>query len=360
MSGVFKRNGSDKYYFWYKDKFGKWRKRASSFTNRKSAEFEQQEFQRSILNQKYGYLEIKGISFDKFAEEYRDKVSVRKKSFKSDLSRQKILCNYFKGSLLYEIKAKDIDEYIQSRLGCISARKRPVSRTSINRELELLKAMLNKAIEWEYLETNPARKIKKFREENRDRIISASEVNKLIRLAKEPLRSFILLAVHTGMRRGEILKLRWEDVHLDEKYLFIKHTKTYCSRKIPINNAIVSLLNKLREKVPTNEYVFANPKTNRPYVEISSSWGTLLKKANIANLTFHDLRGIFATYFHSQDHDLLALQRMLGHQSIQTTLRYAQPLWASMQKSVGELGSRFGNSSNTGILAELFFEEKDA
>ena len=87
MSGVFKRKGSEKYYFWYRDKFGKWRKKASSFTNRKSAEFEQQEFQRSILNQKYGYSEIKGISFEKFAEEYKDKVSVRKKSFKSDLSR---------------------------------------------------------------------------------------------------------------------------------------------------------------------------------------------------------------------------------------------------------------------------------
>lgn len=360
MSGVFKRKGSDKYYFWYKNKFGKWCKRASSFTNRKNAEFEQQEFQRSILNQKFGYAEIKSISFEAFAEEYRDKVSVRKKSFKSDLSRLKNLRNYFKNSLLHEIKAKDIDEYIQSRLGCISARKKPVSRTSVNRELELLKAMLNKAIEWEYLEANPARKVKKFREENRDRIISVSEVNKLIGMAKEPLRSFILLAVHTGMRRGEILKLKWEDVHLNEKYLFVKHTKTYCSRKIPINNVIISLLNRLRASAPTNEYVFANPKTKKPYVEISSSWGTLLKRANIANLTFHDLRGIFATYFHSQDHDLLALQRMLGHQSIQTTLRYAQPLWASMQKSVGELGSRFGNSAANGVLAELFFEEKDA
>jgi len=202
--------------------------------------------------------------------------------------------------------------------------------------------------------------VKKFREENRDRAISVSEVNRLIGMAKEPLKSFILLAVHTGMRRGEILNLRWEEVHLDEKYIFVKHTKTYCSRKIPINNTIISLLNRLRSRLPSNEYVFFNPKTNKPYVEISSAWETLLKKAGITNLTFHDLRGIFATYFHSQDHDLLALQRMLGHQSIQTTLRYAQPLWASMQKSVGELGSRFANSNSNSLLAELFFGEKYA
>ena len=84
MSGVFKRTGSDKYYFYYKDKFGKWRKKASLSTNRKNAEFEQQEFQRNILNQKYGYSEIKPISLNDFIEEYKIKISTRKKSYKSD------------------------------------------------------------------------------------------------------------------------------------------------------------------------------------------------------------------------------------------------------------------------------------
>lgn len=226
MSGVFKRKGSDKYYFWYKDKFGKWKKKASFISNRINAEFEQQEFQRAIVNRQYGYSEIKNVSFKEFADEYKSKISIRKKSYGSDLSRMKHLCEYFEKYLLQEVKNKDIDEYIRYRLSCTSARRKPTSGSAINRELELLKAMFNKAIGWDYLEKNPANKIKKFREENRDRLLSYDEVNKLIRLAKGHLKSWIILALHTGMRRGEILNLKWEDVHIDEKYVFVKHTKT--------------------------------------------------------------------------------------------------------------------------------------
>lgn len=360
MSGVFKRKGSDKYYFWYKDKFGKWKKKASLSSNRKNAEFEQQEFQRAIVNRQYGYSEIKNVSFEGFAEEYKSKVSIRKKSYGSDLSRMKHLCGYFEKYLLQEVKNKDIDEYIRYRLSCTSARHKPTSGSAINRELELLKAMFNKAIAWDYLEKNPVNKIKKFREENRDRILSFEETNKLVRLAKGHLKSWIILALHTGMRRGEILNLKWEDVHIDEKYVFVKHTKTYNSRKIPINDVVLGLLKGMQINRGLNEYVFFNQKTNKPFVEVSSAWNTLLKRAHITNLTFHDLRGIFATYFHSKDHDLLALQYMLGHKSIQTTRRYAQPMWDSMQKTVGELGSKFNNVYSNNALEEIFFGEKDA
>lgn len=323
MSGVFKRKGSDKYYFWYKDKFGKWKKKASLGTNRKNAEFEQQEIQRSILNQKYGYFEIKQISLNDFIYEYVKKVSLWKKSRQSDLSRIKSILGFFKNRLLHEIKAKDIDDYIQYRFSCISVRKRQITKTTKNREIELLKAMMNKAIEWEYVERNPVNKTKNFREESRDKLLTDEEISRLFRLAKEPLKSWIILALNTGMRCGEILNLKWEEVHLKERYIFIKHTKTYTSRKISMNNGVCDLLNRLQMEKKASEYVFFNLKTGKPFVEISSAWGTLLKKAGITNLTFRDLRGIFATLFAYKGLDMLALQRVMGHQNIQTTMRYA-------------------------------------
>jgi integrase len=88
------------------------------------------------------------------------------------------------------------------------------------------------------------------------------------------------------MRRGEILNLKWEDVHIDEKFIFVKHTKTYNSRKIPINDVVLGLLKGMQINRGLNEYVFFNQKTNKPFVEVSSAWNTLLKRAHITNLTF--------------------------------------------------------------------------
>lgn len=359
MSSVFKRKGSDKYYFYYKDKFGKWRKKASLFTNRKSAEFEQQEFQRTISNQKYGYSEIKRILLNDFIKEYTEKISERKKSYKSDLSRIKNILGFFKNCLLYEIKTKDIDDFIQYRLNCTSARKKLVSKTTINREIELLKAMFNKAIEWEYLEKNPVNKIKKFREESRDKVLLNEEINALVRLAKEPLKSWIIIALNTGMRRGEILNLKWEDVNMKERFIYVKHTKTYENRKIPMNDFVWTMLNRIRMNIKPIGYVFFNPKTKKPFVEISSAWGTILKKAKIYDLTFHDLRGVFAANFLLKDHDLLSLQGVLGHKNIQTTMRYVQPHWKSIERSVNDLGKNFSNMNTDYSIAKFFHSTGD-
>lgn len=359
MSSVFKRKGSDKYYFWYKDRHGKYRKKASSFTNRKNAEFEQQEFKRNILNQKCGYAELKQISLNDFIEEYKKKISIWKKSYRSDLSRIKNISGYFKNPLLYEINAKDIDDYIQYRLSYISVRKKPITKTTINREIELLKAMMNKAIEWEYLEKNPVNKIRKFREESRDKTLLSEDINTLVKLAKEPLKSWIIIALNTGMRRGEILNLKWEDVNMKERYIYVKHTKTYENRKIPMNDVIWELLNRIRMKIKPIGYIFSNPQTKKPFTEISSAWGTLLKKAKIYDLTFHDLRGVFATYFLLKEHDILSLQGVLGHKNIQTTMRYVQPHWKSMEKSVNDLGKNFSNMNTNYSLAKLFHNTED-
>jgi integrase len=114
------------------------------------------------------------------------------------------------------------------------------------------------------------------------------------------------------------------------------------------------LLNRIQKQIKPVGYVFFNPKTKRPFVEISSAWGTLLKKAKIYDLTFHDLRGVFAANFLLRDHDLLSLQGVLGHKNIQTTMRYVQPHWKSMEKSVNDLGKNFSNMNTDYSIAKLF------
>ena len=101
-----------------------------------------------------------------------------------------------------------------------------MSPATLNRELACLKHMFNKAIEWEKMEYNPVRRVKLLREDNaRLRYLTCDEIRRLYENCTEHLKSIVLTALHTGMRRGEILKLKWEDVDLDQKIVFVKNTK---------------------------------------------------------------------------------------------------------------------------------------
>src|SRR5262249_15186598 len=91
--------------------------------------------------------------------------------------------------------------------------KKEISPSTRNRHLVMLKSMLNKAIEWGLIYENPAAGIKKLREEGgRARFLSSEEIGKLLDNAEERFKPILITALHTGMRRGEILNLKWADV----------------------------------------------------------------------------------------------------------------------------------------------------
>jgi integrase len=96
--------------------------------------------------------------------------------------------------------------------------------------------MLNKAIEWNLLFSNPIGKLTLAKEEPKERILSEKEIPKLINLANDPLKSIILVALNTGMRLGEILNLEWAQVNLGSKTIFIpiKKAKSRKIRRIPL------------------------------------------------------------------------------------------------------------------------------
>jgi integrase len=169
---------------------------------------------------------------------------------------------------------------------------------------------------------NPVKSVKFFREdEGRLKFLEKEEIKRLYDACPEYLKSIVALAVCTGMRKGEILSLKWPDVDFRRKIITILKTKGPKKREIPIGVGISRLLLK-QKKYPDNPYVFCY-EDGRRIGSFKKAFKTTLKKAGIRDFTFHDLRHTFASHLVMSGVDLKTVQEIMGHASFTTTLRYA-------------------------------------
>jgi len=222
------------------------------------------------------------------------------------------------------------------------ARKPRVSPATVNRELAFLKTMFNKAVEWGRLESSPLKNVKKFREDNgRERILTNEETKRLVDAANGHLRPILIIALNTGMRRGEILGLRWENVKLSKRCIHIEDSKAGKPRSIPMNGLVIEAMSIIPQN---SEYVFYNSRTKGPIQDVKTAFKSVCENVGIKGLRFHDLRHTFATNLIMSGVDLVTVSKILGHASIQMTMRYAHPTPENMQRAVDALGEIFKKS----------------
>ena len=201
-------------------------------------------------------------------------------------------------------------------------RRREVAPATVNREIALIRNAFNLAIEWGYIESNPTARFPLLREpEGRVRYLTVDEIARLFGECPEWLRPIVITAIHTGMRRGEILELRWEDVDLEKCQITIpqEKTKTRKSRVVPVNGV---LYNTLRSLGPKKGYVFTKKNGDR-YREIKESFNAAVKRAGIEDFRFHDLRHTFASHLAMAGIPLETIGKLLGHKSPVMTWRYS-------------------------------------
>jgi integrase len=156
--------------------------------------------------------------------------------------------------------------------------------------------MFNLAITWDlYFGLNPVRKVRFLREfNNRLRVLSSEEEEKLLQNAIPYLQDLIRFALNTGLRTGEIFSLRWSHVDLQRGILSVFASKTQTIREITINSEARKVLEawKLNQK---NEILFYNPQTGKPFVDLKTGFALACEKAGIADVTWHTLRHTFAS-----------------------------------------------------------------
>ncbi len=238
-----------------------------------------------------------------------------KRSWKSDIKRVKTLCAFFGNRYLYDITPMLIEEFKAER-----AKK--VTVATVNRELACLKHMFNKAIEWGKAEFNPVRKIKLFKENNvRVRYLEKEEIRNLIDNAQAHLKPILIVALNTGLRKGEILSLKWKDLDFKLDVIYIRQSKSGEKREVPMNALVRKTLIAVR-KHPDSPYVFCNA-NGEPYANVRKSFFTAIKKSGIIDFHFHDLRHTFASHLVMNGVDLNTVRELLGHKTLEMTLRYS-------------------------------------
>ena len=266
------------------------------------------------------YLDIKRekkVKFSDFSKYFLENYSkVNKRSWERDQLSITHLNKFFGNDYIYEIEEKEVEEYKKIRL------ERGIKHSTLNRELACLKTILNKAKGWGYIEEVP--KIKLFKENNkRVRYLTDDEEKKLLKLSPEPLKSIILIALNTGMRRGEILNLKWRDIDIKEGIIIVQDSKSKEKRIIPMNEMVKSVFLNLLS-IGGKEYIFEN-KNGEKYGEdyITHWFEKIVKKAGIKDFRFHDLRHTFASRLVMAGVSLKTVQELLGHKTFTMVLRYA-------------------------------------
>ena len=199
---------------------------------------------------------------------------------------------------------------------------------SCNRLLILLRYVFSCAIKWETpgITKNPTAGTPLMKEDNqKERYLSTDEAQRLYTQLQQSdnqmLQYIVPMLILTGARKREVLDARWEDFDFERRHWRIHTTKLGKPRFVPMSDGVVSLL----ESVPRQhcEWVFANPKTLKPYVSIFCAWNTARTKAGLADVRIHDLRHSYASFLVNAGRSLYEVQRLLGHTQIKTTQRYA-------------------------------------
>jgi integrase len=289
-------------------------------------------------------------------DNYLPYVKTYKRSWDTDASliKNHVLPNFGK---LYmdDISKKDIIQFI-------SQHAKTHKPGSVNRVIILLRYIFNLSIQWETIGVtkNPTAGIPLLEENNKnERYLSAQEANVLIgalQSSENPMLQYIIpMLILTGARKNEVLKSRWEDFNFEQRVWRIPVTKSGKARHVPISDGVIHLLQSLPH---TCDYVFANPKTRKPFVTIYCSWNSARKSVGLEDVRIHDLRHSFASFLVNNGRSLYEVQRILGHTQIKTTQRYAHLSNDSLLAAANEISKAVpillsvGVSNNDPLLLE--------
>jgi integrase len=260
---------------------------------------------------------------------------------------RKHLIPYFGEQNLAEINRQMVQGFV-AQLGQRLAPK------TVSLAKNLLSKVFSTAIEWGYLDTNPATGVRlpTIITQNEHIALTPEQVRRLVDELSEPCKSMVLIAVLTGMRRGELFALRWGVVDFERKLISVRESvydgqfnspKTRSSvRTLPMGEALEGILLRLRpENAATSDLVFISQSGTplRPENVLKRQIHPACERAGLPKVGWHDLRHTSATLLHASE-PLRVAQRILGHSDLQTTLGYTHVLPGWQREAMSRLEDR--------------------
>lgn len=348
------RRGKIWYYRLYVD--GREIRRSSRTSNKNLA---QMLFNKKKLEIAQGRLGIEPkrvkITFQEMANLYLEvyaKSHKKPRSYKRDTVSLKQLNRAFGNRQLSHVEPLAIEQYKTKRL------REGVTHRTVDIELALLSHIFTKAMDWDKISLNPMRKVKLFRKDiKRTRFLNPdTEYPRLIEVSPEPLRSMILLSIATALRKENLIYLKWRDIDIMNRMLNLKDTKGG-RLDLPLSNYALSIIQR---QPKYGAYLFSK-KNGVPYGDPKKSFKEALKKASIEDFHWQDLRHTAGSYMAMAGIPLKAIQEIMGHKRIETTMRYAHLLPTYRDQATETLAdymtSKIGK--NEGQPAQKPAQEKD-
>lgn len=293
------------------------------------------------------------IDFGKLFELYiRQYAQKHKRTYKEDIKQYKRYLSKLKKRKISTISKEDVTKihnFIGSKHGIYAG----------NRALSLIQAMYNKGIEWGWEGKNPAQGIKKFKEKTRDRFLQADEFPRfwgaVMEEGNKEIRDYILISLLTGARQGNVLSMRWEEVHLERKQWRIPETKNGEALTVPLPPLGVDILTMRKEKV-RSKWVFPSATSRSGHLEEpKKGWARILERAGIKDLRMHDLRRTLGSWQAATGATTAIIGKSLGHKNKNTTAIYERlnldPVKQSVERATDAMIDTIGDKEK--ILSNL-------
>lgn len=273
---------------------------------------------------------------------------------------------------LRSVVAFDIERFKTAR------KKAKIKPATINRDLDRIRKVYSCAVEWDFLTNHPLKKVRRLKVDNaRVRYLSGAEERRLrdaLAVREQARRDrresgnswcvergygegrmqwpddgftdhvmpLVLVAMNTGLRRGELFGLEWRSVNLQARLLTVEaaNAKSGRTRHLPLNSEALDVLTrwqKQTKRVTGNALVFPSAGGLR-FDNINRAWEGLVTAADLNDFNFHDLRHDFASKLVMAGVDLNTVRELLGHADIKMALRYAHLAPGKLADAVAKIG----------------------
>lgn len=359
MGSLFKRGR-----YWYVDVRVKGRRlRKRIGPSKRDAELVLSDLEVKVAKEEFGFLREKvalEAFFDRFIQHsithHRPKTTERYRNvidhFRAFLEAET------KALFLSDVTREIIDRYKAYRKGIANGTsgrgeemapkpaRIPKSNT-LNFELDTLRLIFNRAIEWDHLSANPVKGTTRFKVEDAKapRFLSPEECGLLLQKSSGELRPIFFAFLNTGMRKAELENLKWSDVDLKHRQISIRFKDDWKpksgERVIPINDDLQNLLvefKKRSKQQSPGDYVFMVKNSGHSRNWLRDELIRTAREAGISNLTMlHTLRHTFASRLVMAGVDLPTVQKLMGHSDIETTMIYSHLAQGHLAEAVNKL-----------------------
>lgn len=261
------------------------------------------------------------------------KENAHKRSIESDKMHLRWLDKHLRCFQLHEIDRDIIDEIAQLK------EDEGVKKSTVNRVLEILRALLRKAHQdWEWIDKVPVIRMRVC-EKNRVRWLTEKEASRLLKELPPHLRDMAAFTLATGLRASNVTGLHWEDVDIEHfrAWVHADQAKTKKAFAVPLNDTAIAILKQQVGKHP--KFVFTYE--GRPFLGKCSTkaWRNALKRADIENFRWHDLRHTWASWHVQSGTSLQELKQLGGWSNLEMVLRYAHLSSDHLQSAAGRVSS---------------------